>query len=299
MAAGWAVPGHGWSVAVVRAPTVGAGGGGGAVGMQAQGPAPAVDDDQVVEGAQRHQVAQRGRATLRPWDQVVDLAHARRLVAAGEGAVRVAGGGGAAQVRRDDRPGLAASSGSGTSSGRLGTAPRPVSCDWRSHDASPPGPDSTSAAIASSDPRSRAIVSADSGVRAGQVQPPHRHPHDPACPAAGTALQGRRLPAGGAAGGRGGPGTPRSAGPARPDPRARSPPARRSHRSRPHRRRGRAASRARAPPRARQAASASDAPGRLRSWARVMCTSAWVGCPARPGTILAAISRRHASSSAS
>jgi hypothetical protein len=101
--AGWAVAGAGWAVAVAAAPAVGAGGGGGPVGVQAQGPAPAVDDDQVVEGAQRHQVGQRGRATLRPRDQVMNLAATRWLVTAGEGAVRVAGGGGAAQVRRDDR----------------------------------------------------------------------------------------------------------------------------------------------------------------------------------------------------
>src|SRR4029077_11340051 len=96
-----------WPVSVVGAPPVGAGGGGGAVGVQGQGPAPAVDDDQVVEGTQWNQVAQRGRATLRPWDQVMNLAHAGGLVTAGERAVRVAARGGAAQVRRDDRLGPA------------------------------------------------------------------------------------------------------------------------------------------------------------------------------------------------
>ena len=50
---------------------------------------------------------------------------------------------------------------------------------------------------------------------------------------------------------------------------------------------------------ARQVASAPDAPGMLRSWAKVMWTWAWVGCPARSGSIPEAISRRHASSSAS
>ena len=90
-----------WSVAVVGVPAVGAGGGRGAVGFEAQGPAPAVDHDQVVEGAQRHQVGQGGWATLRSRDQVMNLAATRWLVTAGEGTVRVAGGGGAAQVRRD------------------------------------------------------------------------------------------------------------------------------------------------------------------------------------------------------
>ena len=40
-------------------------------------------------------------------------------------------------------------------------------------------------------------------------------------------------------------------------------------------------------------------PGQPRNWARVRCTSTWVGCPARAGTIPARISRRQASSSAS
>src|SRR5215468_4041866 len=85
LVAGWAVPGAGRPVAVVGAPAVGAGGGGGAVGFEAQGPAPAVDDDQVVEGAQRHQVGQRGWAALRAGDQMVDLAHTGGLVAARKG----------------------------------------------------------------------------------------------------------------------------------------------------------------------------------------------------------------------
>src|SRR5215831_13164368 len=102
---GWAVAW--WAVAVVGAPAVGAGGGGGAVGVQAQLPAPVVDGDQVVEGAQRDQVVQGGGAAVGAGDQVVDLAGAGRLVAAGEGAVPVAGGGGAAQVGRDGRRGLA------------------------------------------------------------------------------------------------------------------------------------------------------------------------------------------------
>jgi hypothetical protein len=63
-------------------------------------------------------------------------------------------------------PASPASSGSGTSSGKLADAPW-----WELRLAQPrcrqpAGPGHTSAAIASSDPRSRAIVSADSGVRA-------------------------------------------------------------------------------------------------------------------------------------
>lgn len=50
---------------------------------------------------------------------------------------------------------------------------------------------------------------------------------------------------------------------------------------------------------AAQASSAADAPAAPRSWAKLTCTSTWVGCPARAGTIPARISRRHASSSAS
>src|SRR5215831_18249804 len=88
-------------VAAIGAPTVGAGGDGGPIRFEPQDPAPPVNDDQVVEGAQRHQVVQRGRASCRAGDQMVDLAHAGGLVAAGEGAVRVAGGGGAAQVGGD------------------------------------------------------------------------------------------------------------------------------------------------------------------------------------------------------
>ena len=43
----------------------------------------------------------------------------------------------------------------------------------------------------------------------------------------------------------------------------------------------------------------AEPPGPPRNWARLRCTSTWVGCPARSGTIPARISRRHASSSAS
>src|SRR5436190_1965681 len=68
--AGWAVAG--WAVAMEDAPAIGAGGGGGAVGIETQAPAPAVDDGLVVEGAQRHQVVQRGGATLGARNEVVD-----------------------------------------------------------------------------------------------------------------------------------------------------------------------------------------------------------------------------------
>src|SRR5207342_623780 len=77
------------------------GGGGGPVGVQAQDPAPAVDDDQVVERAQGDQVVQRGGPALRAGGEVVDLAHAGGLGAAGKRTMRVAGGDGAAQVGRD------------------------------------------------------------------------------------------------------------------------------------------------------------------------------------------------------
>ena len=154
--------------------------------------------------------------------------------------------------------------------------------------------------MASSEPRSPEIVSADRecgpgrcthrtgtrtpGLPGHRCRPASRWDHHPR-------QRGRR--------GRAQPGTPLPGGPARPGPHARSPPARWSHRRRPLRRPGRAASHARGPRAARQAASASDAPGRLRSWAKVMCTRAWVGCPARSGTIPEAMSRRQASSSAS
>src|SRR5262252_6107579 len=84
--AGWAAVPAGWTVTrravAAQCAAVGAGGGGGAVGMQAQGPAPA-------------------------GDEVMDLAAAGGLVAAGERAVRVAGGHGAAQVGGDGGLGLA------------------------------------------------------------------------------------------------------------------------------------------------------------------------------------------------
>src|SRR6516164_3957089 len=104
--AGWARAVAGWAVAVQGA-AVRAGGGGGAVGVQGQGPAPAVDDDLVVERAQGDQVPQGGRAGLGAGDQVVDVADAGGLIAAGEGAVAVPDDDRAAQVDRDGLAGRA------------------------------------------------------------------------------------------------------------------------------------------------------------------------------------------------
>ena len=55
----------------------------------------------MVEGAEQDQVGQGGVAAFGPGFEVVDLAGGGPLVAAGEGAVPVAGDDGAAQVRRD------------------------------------------------------------------------------------------------------------------------------------------------------------------------------------------------------
>ena len=92
-----------WAVAVEDSPAAGAGGRRGAVGVEDQGPAPAVNDDEVVEGAQGDQVMQGGGPTRRAGDEVVDVAHAGGLFAAGERAKGVAGGDGTAQVSRDGR----------------------------------------------------------------------------------------------------------------------------------------------------------------------------------------------------
>jgi hypothetical protein len=62
-----------------------------------------VNDDEMVEGAQGDQVMQGCGPTRRAGDEVVDVAHAGGLVAAGEGAVGVAGGDGTAQVSWDGR----------------------------------------------------------------------------------------------------------------------------------------------------------------------------------------------------
>jgi len=66
-----------------------AGGGGRAVGVQAQGPAPAVDDGEVVKGAERHQIGQSGGTTPRARDETSD---AFNLSSRGD--VGLVGGGG-------------------------------------------------------------------------------------------------------------------------------------------------------------------------------------------------------------
>src|SRR5262249_41387352 len=91
----------GWAVAVPGAGAVGAGGGGGAVGGEPQFPAPPVDRGLVVEPARRGGVGRGGRRAAGAGGQVVDVAGAGGLVAAGEGAVRVPGGDRAAQMRGD------------------------------------------------------------------------------------------------------------------------------------------------------------------------------------------------------
>jgi hypothetical protein len=84
---------------VQGAGTVRTGGRGGAVTVQGEFPAPPVDRGEVVEAAQRHEIGQAGRPAAGSGDDVVDVAHAGGLVAAGKGAVRMAGGHRAAQVR--------------------------------------------------------------------------------------------------------------------------------------------------------------------------------------------------------
>jgi len=88
-------------VAVQYAGVVGADGGDGAVGVPDDFPAPAVNHDQMVEGALQVQVLQAGRAALGAGDDVMDLAGFGGLVAARESAVLVAQGDCPAQVRRD------------------------------------------------------------------------------------------------------------------------------------------------------------------------------------------------------
>jgi hypothetical protein len=90
-----------WPVAVQCFVSGWAGRGYGAVGVQDDGPAPAVHGDQVVEGAQEHQVGQAGRAALGAGNDVVRMAGCCRLVAAGEAAAGVAYRDRAAQVHRD------------------------------------------------------------------------------------------------------------------------------------------------------------------------------------------------------
>src|SRR5262249_44452053 len=71
--------------------------GGRAVGVEAQGPAPPVDGDQVVEGAGRGEVPDRGRPAAGAGGEVVDLAGGGGLGAAGGRAPGVAEGHGAPQ----------------------------------------------------------------------------------------------------------------------------------------------------------------------------------------------------------
>ena len=134
--AGWAVvlAGRlvvtGWVVVTGRAVAVEvaagrAGGGGRAVGVQAQDPAPAVDDGEVVKGAERHQIGQGGGTTPRARDEVVDLAHAGGVVAAGKAQPEWR-----AVTARRRCAGIATSAspvskGTGMSSGWLSEAPGP------------------------------------------------------------------------------------------------------------------------------------------------------------------------------
>jgi len=91
--------------------SVGCGGGGGSVGVAGDFPAPAVDDDDVMESAEKCQVPQGGGAALSPGDQVVDLADGGGLLAAREPAVLVPLDDGFAQVRGTTRVVRARSSG--------------------------------------------------------------------------------------------------------------------------------------------------------------------------------------------
>ena len=133
---------------------------------------PPVDRGEVVERAERDQVAKRRRPATGPGHQVMDVATGGGHPAAGEGAVDVPGGHSPAQVQGIVGSASPASSGSGMPSGRLGPPPGwPVSCDPRSQDASPPGPDSTSAASRSMVARSRSRVCGDSGRGLGSLHP--------------------------------------------------------------------------------------------------------------------------------
>src|SRR5262249_15257824 len=88
-------------VAVQGAGAIGAGGGGGAVAVEPQLPAPPVDRGQVMEPTRRDQGGQGGGAAAGSGDDVVEVGEAGGAVAAGEGAVRVAGGDRPAQVGGD------------------------------------------------------------------------------------------------------------------------------------------------------------------------------------------------------
>src|SRR5207245_623718 len=91
-----------WRAVAVQGAAVGAGHGGGAVGVQGDGPALAVDQGQVVDGAHQQAVDQAGGAAAAAGDDVVHVAGGRGLVAAGRGAVPVADDDGAAQVGGDE-----------------------------------------------------------------------------------------------------------------------------------------------------------------------------------------------------
>ena len=79
----------------------GAGGGGSAIGVEADFPAPAMHGYKVMKRAEQLKIIEAGRAALAARDDVVGLAGCGRLGAAGEGAVLVAQGHGAAQMGRD------------------------------------------------------------------------------------------------------------------------------------------------------------------------------------------------------
>src|SRR5579871_972732 len=72
----------GWSVAVQGFGAVGVPGGGGPIGIEDQGPAPAVNHDLMVEPAQQNAVFGTGGAAVRLVPDVVDFAGLGGLVAA-------------------------------------------------------------------------------------------------------------------------------------------------------------------------------------------------------------------------
>src|SRR5215472_13775619 len=92
---------RGRCVAVQGALTVGAYCRGGAVGIEGELPAPSVDGDEVVEGAEQAAVGDGGVAAVGPSAQVVDVTGDGGLVAAGEAAVVVAAGDSPAEVGGD------------------------------------------------------------------------------------------------------------------------------------------------------------------------------------------------------
>src|SRR5215813_135767 len=94
-------------VVVAQDAAVGTGGGGGAVGVEAQRPAPGVDDDEVVEGADGTEVTQGRGPAPGSGDEVMDLAGRARDPAPREAAAAMAGEYGPAQVARDGAFGLA------------------------------------------------------------------------------------------------------------------------------------------------------------------------------------------------